>query len=282
MRNYPLFKNTNKAATPANWQKTYVDFLDMQTKSLVDYSNYFLADYRVGPDFIRLDRLIEDLPCFSIEKLRYHQYRDTIEEGYYFLKSEDVQDITKAKKIPTGCHVINNNQKESGDVNFKNWENIAISPMGYAAYYIITFSNGRLVFRYTKNAQLYYGNDQTLSILDFYTRFFYAKNNDYAYDISDKLQQKSIDVFSTSGGEPVIVDKQSFQWTDTEFNPIMGFTYIKDNNNSSLGEEIIIDSKESWGVKVEKFGVATYTIEAKGAIASGDNYWPTNTKVYLL
>lgn len=88
MRNYPLFLKNGNMPTPKNWQNTYVNSLTMNIKSLVDYSNYFLADYRRGSDFISLGSY-EDMPCFSVENLKYHQYRDTEEEGYYFLRASD-------------------------------------------------------------------------------------------------------------------------------------------------------------------------------------------------
>ena len=54
---------------------------------------------------------------------------------------------------------------------------MVVQPIGYTAFYIMTFSNqegaGRFYFTYTENAQLYYGLDQPITPMAFYTRFFY-------------------------------------------------------------------------------------------------------------
>lgn len=136
MRNYPLFKKDGKNPTLFNWQHTYVDFLNKQYKSLVDYSNYFLTDYRQGPEFEKMSATIkksedseETYNCYTIEHLKYHQYRDTEEDvAIYFLKKEDYSSNMQVydpanpfyRRIRSGRHIINNNQADPGNVDFKN------------------------------------------------------------------------------------------------------------------------------------------------------------------
>ena len=126
MRKYPLLKKSGIIPTEENWQHTYVDFLAFQSKSLVDYSNYFLTDYRRGPDFIRIteegepvtiiDSGVEYDHCYSIENLKFHQFRDTeTEVAVYFLKVSDYYEYCQThsknyKIIRSGRHIINNNQ----------------------------------------------------------------------------------------------------------------------------------------------------------------------------
>jgi len=285
MRNYPLLKNKNHADTPYNWQKTYVSSLALQAQSLINYSNYFLADYRRGPNPKFLGTRIvnnKEQSCFSIEALRYHQYTDSSEEGLYFLEDDDYLTSNNYRLIRSGRHIINNNQRESNKDTYKDWENIAIQPMGYAAFYLISVVDKKVKFTFTRNAQLYYGNNSPVSILDFYTRFFY-KDETGSYNFTDlDYQYKSIDVLSTKNGIGVISDRQGFIWTDLKDNPVMGFTYME-ATDGSLGEEFIADTKISYTVKIDKVGVATYTITSNEDLAEGSIiYWPKNSQVYFL
>ena len=295
MRNYPVLKNKNKAATPINWQKTYVNSLVMHTKSLIDYSNYFLADYRRGPDFISLSP-IGGFPCFSIENLRYHQFRDTEEEGYYFLKSSDYPDISLAQRIRAGRHIINNNQKESSFDTYKDWDNIVIQPMGYTAFYIMSFEQDSFYFTYTNNAQLYYGKEQPISPMAFYTRFFYKSNN--AIEIVSALREQTDIAVAASNYRGTsdyfwgILDKQGFYWTDTVNNPAMGFLFKKkavingidesiDPTDNSIGEEIIIDTKIKHTIEVVKNSSAVYTMSVSDK-AGGQKQYPLGSVLYFL
>jgi len=82
-----------------------------------------------------------------------------------------------ARKIRAGRHIINNNQKESNLDTYKDWENMVIQPIGYTAFYIMTYDKGRFNFKYTRNAQLYYGTEQPITPAPFDTRFFYRLND---------------------------------------------------------------------------------------------------------
>ena len=303
MRNYPLFDRKNNMPTPRNWQNTYVNSLVMHTKSLVDYSNYFLADYRRGAEFTQImeenpetHEMVpvkkDGFPCFSIEKLRYHQYWDTEEEGWYFLYDSDYPDFSKAKKIRAGRHIVNNNQKESNLDSYKDWENIVIQPIGYTAFYIMTYSQNKFYFTYTRNAQLYYGLDQPISPMGFYTRFFYRKNeirpNDRDLPTIQVPSQPYRQIDYDEEGSPIlttewgILDKQGLYWTDIELNPVMGFLFKKDEETAAIGEEIIIDTKVRHTIEVEKNSTAVYTMTALGELASGQVFYPSGSTLYFL
>lgn len=295
MRNYPLLKKQNIIDTERNWQKTYVDFLVTTEKSLIDYSNYFLADYRLGPAFILLGSY-SGFNCYSIENLRYHQYRNTEEEAYFFLKASDwpdhsVDPLTRgAKKIRAGRQIINNNQRESELDTYKDWENIVIQPISYTAFYVMNFANAKFNFLYTKNAQLYYGTEQSISPMNFDTRFFYYNPN-YAGTFSNIEHDKpNVEVSAESYKSTPdsinwgIQDLQDFYWTDITFNPVMGFTFKKSSaSDTSLGEEIIIDTTITWEIKVDKTSSAVYNMTAKGGLAGTDkDFYAPNTVLYFL
>lgn len=300
MRNYPLFTNDEKELTVLNWQQTFVNSLSMNIKSLIDYSNYFLADYREGPEFLLLGQMRDaynsDLVynCYSIEKLKFHQYKDTTEdEGIYFLKQSDYDDLIRLNNIPiysgdtsdyrkirSGCHIVNNNKPEAGIIDTKIWDNIAIQPIGFNAYYLLSLNKNILTFSYTKNAQLFYGSVMNFSILDFYTRFFF-KGGSYQPDQNTFLDVKSIELFAESGGELRILDKQNFEWTDTIDNPVMGFMHTS-SDKDVLGEEIITDSRIEWKIRVDKTSIATYNITSLEPLQSNYNYWPVGFQIYFL
>ena len=286
MRNYPLLLKNGNMHTSKNWQNTYVNSLVMNIKSLVDYSNYFLADYRRGPDFISLGSY-EDMPCFSVENLKYHQYRDTEKEGYYFLRASDWDDHTidpmqkNAKRIRAGRHIINNNQKESNLNTYKDWENMVIQPIGYTAFYLMTFKNGQFIFNFTKNAQRYYGKEYTVTPAAFYDRFFY-KTGEVDINEEDSIIKVFAEHYSdASNYHWGIQDLQGLVWTDVTNNPVIGFPILKTELNS-FGEEIIVDVSIQHTVELDKTSSAVYTMTALEEVAAGQYCFPIGSVLRFL